>query len=724
MADKIPQLEDTQPVITPQKVSSKAEGYEAFGKSLQSLANVAEKAVEKIETDKSNAMLLSSVANIDQLKAATQEAIAVDPANAGKHIATMQDSIDKVQKIAYVNKGDRNKLKLYAQRSYNATEVEAVKAEAKQAQLGVAYEHYKNWPNQLDALRDSLNDNDPKRFEQLRDSMMDHLKSMVLLGAITPLKAGAAMESMKNVIEISKDYHDFAATPEAHTAANYHAVMANPYNKNKTNNINYPVDENTRWMVNHYATDRTFVGVEDALQNHLMPDFKSYESLTKLQRQELKLQYNGIRKADGLIDSNAALPKINQRIAELEGRTDYSSLAEKKQLNTFVKDLLGGDSQKLMARTALGGQIVRDYTDNQSFLQNKLDNTDEKNTEEIKNIHTAMFQNKNDYVDKSIAYAEAHHWPVVHPIPKEDVAVVTNGFNIGKQPGDSFNNAQNALTIFNQYSPQNQMYLANELPNPRHRVVMQTISLGGKANTDQEKLDFISSNQTRTYKEIDLKTNDQISDDYLKNAINTQIGDAIKLIQAQNNVNDGIALSGGLILASVNYAKFMSEKNGQFTMSKDSSAVNVWGSYNNVGAVTKFVNNSYSPMSGANYIVNKNQVHLEPEQMDYVAQYAIESGHTYLRGGMDEANFISFKDQAALSVTVLPNNVLIAKDINGNIAFRQPLTGDFVSHAIIEMKKLREKNIKEHLEFFKPIEAQRKIFRRPMFRRLEEENAT
>ena len=73
----------------------------------------------------------------------------------------------------------------------------------------ISFEHYKNWPYQLNALREAVNGGDEKKIESLKDSMIKHVKTLVLTGALTPIQGGAAVDSMTNVIDLSKEYHDF-----------------------------------------------------------------------------------------------------------------------------------------------------------------------------------------------------------------------------------------------------------------------------------------------------------------------------------------------------------------------------------------------------------------------------------------------------------------------------------------------------------------------------------
>jgi hypothetical protein len=462
--------------------------------------------------------------------------------------------------------------------------------------------------------------------------------------------------------------------------------MSSPTEPNQAQNVNYPTNENTRWMTNYHLQDRTFQGVQDGLYDHKF-DVEAYESLTPHQRAQVKSEVNGIRMADGLIDSNTALPKIKSRLKELEGKESFEAVAERKALKSYVTDIESGDSEALMARTTLGGQIVQNYIQKQSYLNNRIATTNPDNKDEIASLNAEMAKTKNDYVNQSVAYAQAHHWPIVSPIPHQDISIIQNGFST---KGDPAANVANAYNTFSQYSKQNQIYVAEQMKDPKQRAVMQTLAYG--RHTQAEQMDFIAANQDRKYRELDLTTN-QSGEAYLKNQINTKISNAFKVIQAQNDPINATLLNANILQASVNYAKYLSEKKGEFTVQKD-GWTDTFNSTGNIGSVASFINNAYEPMTGANYIVNKKQVNLDDSTMSGVAQYAIDRGNEYLRAHMSEAQYIQLRGNSPLTVTVTPTNVLIAQDANGNIAYSEPLTGDLVAHATAEVKRIKDEQIR------------------------------
>jgi hypothetical protein len=280
----------------------------------------------------------------------------------------------------------------------------------------------------------------------------------------------------------------------------------------------------------------------------------------------------------------------------------------------------------------------------------------------------------------------------IQPIPQADVTAVQNSFVVGQDP-------TTALTIMRTYSKQNQLYLASAMKDPKQQVVLSTVALGGTNNTDQESVDYIAANQNRTYKELDTTTDESVSDDYLRNQVNSNITNAIKLNIAQQDPVVATAMNEQLIASGVNYAKYISEKTGQYSMKKEA----VYNSVNNVNKVANYINKSYDVISGDNYLVNKNQVNIDKPKMDLVAQYAIKQGNDYLRSHVSGAAHVALMDRAPLMVTVTAKGNLVAKTNDGLIAYSQPLTTELISHAVMEQKKETRMRLEMNAKVFYPI---------------------
>src|ERR1700693_3225709 len=108
MAEKFPQFEDSQPIISPTKVNSNASGYDEMARTLGAISQKAGETAEGIASDESQSMYVNSVANAEQVKTKAQELMLQHPDMTQKIAESAQTQLDSIKTGAYVNQGDRN----------------------------------------------------------------------------------------------------------------------------------------------------------------------------------------------------------------------------------------------------------------------------------------------------------------------------------------------------------------------------------------------------------------------------------------------------------------------------------------------------------------------------------------------------------------------------------------------------------------------------------------
>lgn len=670
MANEIPQIKDEQPVISPVRVASLDDSHEAFARTLGALSSSAAEETKELVSEQSNSMYINSVANAEQVKNSAQKMMLEHPDQAPKIAKDTDTTLDSIRNSAYVNSADRQKLDTFLKTTSQSIGLESVRTEMHQKQLEGAYTHFANFPDEVKAYRAALI-NDPDRAASLHDGIVTNIHNLVSTGAITPFQAGASLKILGKAHDNAQGYHDLVKDVNG-TALDYHTLAASPLNSG-ADMTHAPINEDTRWLIDHHNSDLSFKGVQADIANRVIPNGEAWTKLTPTQQAQATEEVHGVQVADGMINSGMAFPDIEHTYKSLSEKGEilsYKDTATKNALGLYINDLKNGNYLKVMGRTPVGDSIMKNYISRNSAIQNAAIGAEEKNK--------LILQNKNEMVNRAIAYGQAHHIPAeyIQPIPQADVTAVQNSFKVGQDPATAYN-------IMKSYTPQNQLYLAGAMKEPRQRAVLSVVALGAGHNTDQENIDYIAANQNRKYTELDTTSDDKIPDDNLRNQISANITDAIKLNNIQNPPDIATALNENLIGSGVRYAKYISEKNGQYSMKTDST----FGSIDNVGSVNRYINKAYGIMTGDNYIVSTSQVKLTKPQMDYVANYAVSQGTAYLRAHMSESQHIAFSERSPLTVTVTPKNNLVAKDQYGNIAFSQPLTSELISHAIAEEKK-------------------------------------
>ncbi len=679
---EIPQLKEAHPILNAQRVSSEGEGFESFAKTLASFAQKEAETAVKLNNEKSDTMYMNSVANAEQAKKDAQIQLLEHPENADKILEHSSQTLNEIKSTAYVNAHDRAKLGKSIASAQGDISLDVAKTSVRQHQLIAAQTHFMNWPDQVAAYKDMLR-TDPANAEKMYESMVGSLKGLVSTRVITPVQAANNLKDIRGAVNLEARYHHLLQSSNA-SAEDYHRVDSSPYNNGK-DNTGSPISEDTGWLVDHFASDKSMKNIDANLFDHKLPNMEVYSSITENERNHVDQVQEGIQAADGLIRSGGSYPEVTRRLDALDSHKDSLNVrdnATRIALQDF-KNGLKNDYLGTVSSLPAGKSILRDYNDRNAAIGQMAGVSDVEK-------QRMMNENNDHMVSQMVAYGQAIHAPSdqIKPFPKAVVTAAQQGFNMNGGPGLT-------LSTLRGYSPQNQVYLANSMNTPKQQVVMQTISFGGKKLADQDALDFIAANQDRSYKEIDLKTEDSVTDNYLKNQISTQIPNAIKIIQAQNDSRNAVTLNGQLIQAGANYAKYLSEKRSQFSFKKDGS---IFGSTSNVADAVRLINSSYAPITGADYVFNKNQLDVTQTQADYLAMYAREGAGSRLQSIVSPSNYQQLKNRAPMLITMTPTHDLVAQDPSGNVLFSEHLTLNLMKHIQSEMPRLKKQREKEAID--------------------------
>lgn len=681
MANEIPQLQDTQPILNPVSPNSRAAGYEAFGKTLGQIAGMAEEKAVDIEKEESSGMYINSVANVEQVKSDAQIRLLKNPDQAQKIAEQTTDAMNAIRQNAAVNSGDRPKLNAYIDGSSAQVHLKATETAVRQNQHEMAFTHFANWGDQLKAYQDALI-TDHDKAEQLKSAMVSSLHGLVTTGALTPEQAASSMKTMSDVVGVAADVHAAYGNPET-TAKDYHTIAANPLNRGNEGNGS-PLNATTGWMIDYHNTDKTFQGVLADISNRQLPNPQAFVSLPAAERQHAIMAIHGTQEADGMINSGEPFPAIEREYKTLTEKgtvLSYKDQAKRNALGMYVNELKNGNYLKVMAGTPSGNAIMNDFTMRNSAIQNSpIDPA--KKTE-------MLLQNKNKMVDESVSWGQGHHTPsdYIQPIPQADIANVSSGFELGKDPSV-------VMQTLGQYSKQNQAYVATAMKNPAQRMIVSAISLSGNDIPPQDKLDFIAANQTgRNYLNKDIDGGEK--DKTMMTRIATNLAPAMKMVQDNYDFENGQALQNSMIVTTLKYAKYLAQKDNNIGINDKSGVMtpDSWKGY--VDQASKIYASSYSRMSGTNWAVNPSQLPtpLTNSQLDTLADHVTNEGYKYLKGGRNEAEFESAIGRNPLRMIISPTNDLLAVDGNGKVYYSMPFTNNTLPYAS-ESRKNREKELK------------------------------
>jgi hypothetical protein len=684
MANEIPKLQESQPILQAQHVSSEAEGYDAFAKTLGQIANSAEEKTVEILHDQSQTMYINSVANAEQVKTDAEARMLEHPDQVSQIAKDTANQLVTIDKTAFVNKKDRTKLKSYLDGISDNVRLHAIKTNVHQKQLESAFTHFSNFPDQLKAYQQALM-TDHDKAEHLHEAMINSLHGLVTIGAITPHQAGASIQTMRDVAGVAQSYHDKILHGDV-SAQDLHTMNANPLSGNSSN-PDLPIQESTAWKINHYNSDSSFQGVKAAISQRQKPNFETWTSLSEAQRKETIMMIEGTQQADGMINSAQSYTAIKSEVDKLseKGRVlDYRDSAKKNALDAHLEGLKN-DYMGEISKTPTGNRIMRDFVQRDTAIKNTLAYSEAGRQQ-------ALSENKNRMTNEAVAYGHGHEIPdeLIQPIPKADIAAVQNAFRAGQDPNT-------LIQTINQYSKENQAYLAQAMTDPGQRVVVQGIALAGADVPYQDKIDFIVANQNvdytahtdvekdrianRSAKEIE----GQPSDKTLMTDIYSQLRDQMQLVTQMYGPDKSGQIIDSMLKTTLNAAKYQAEKSGDRAMT--AGFFSSKSKY--LDKASSFYKSSFKMRSGSNWVVNDQQLSrkLTNSELDILADYATKEGNDFVQTHLGEARYNMMQGRDSLKMIISSTNVVKAVNVDGVVVFSQPYTDGLLYHARDTLRK-------------------------------------
>jgi hypothetical protein len=661
---ELPQYQDTQPVIQQQNIASKADGADAWAKTLGSIAGEAGQKASEMADEQSQTMYINSVANMEQLKTSAQMQLLEHPDQAPKIADNMTQASDMVKQAAFVNKKDRARLNAYIDATSDQVALDATRTNVHQTQLMAAYSHYANWPDQLKAYQQSLMKDDGTA-DKLKDAMTASLKNLVSIGALTPEQAGSSIKSMGGMVDVVRDHVALYGNPNA-SAQDYHTVTSSLLNKNPADNVNTPINENTGWAVNYYSQDRSFQGVLSDIYNRTLPNPMFFDSLQPSQREHAIMTMQGVRQADGIINSGTPLPVMQGAYDDLNQRgrvLNYREQGLRNSLGVYLNRVKNGNYLDAIQSTPSGGAILHDYVNRNAAISNSPMGDQDKVKFTLDNL--------NSMVNRAVSYGYGHNFAPdkIQPIPAPIVDSMEQGFKAG-------NNPQVILDTIQQFRPENRPWLAQAMKNPRQQVVVQTVNLAGDTVKPTDKLEFIAANQVgQQY----LKVNEGQSKSNMTDpkilgliASSPEFKAASTVIGAQYDPYKAPIIQRELANAALNYIKYQGEKTGDFMLTNKDAYIK---------QASNIIANAFPKISSTNYVANPKQINITPSEMDILAHYVIKQGEDFLKGGVKESVFMSAIERNPLKMTLSPTNEVLAVDGNNKVYWHAPFTPDMMGAA-------------------------------------------
>lgn len=676
MAEKLPTFQDEDPIVQDVKVASRAPGYEALAAGFGAIEKTSEAIGEDYMKEKSNAMYLQTSAQMEHIRSQANVKVIQDPANSETYYKNANDQMKTVLDAAQVSSADRAKLNFNMTRNSDILAVKAAEATHRQAALGTQLAIYDSYDASLQTFG-NLNATDPQKAQEYYQDHINKYKSAVMAGAITPIEEMKFKQGFAWVAQSQARTAEVARNPDA-TAQHYQteAARTSAINPPDATPAGTPMDEHTKFHVVHYNNTASYQEVEQGLLNRNSPDWLTMSRLTDDQQQNLIHISDGIATADGFTVSGKPLPIIDAEIKRLTDKDTYQTpedKAEKYALETWRKGL----SQNLtgvVAQSPDGAAMIQDNITRVAAIHAAGDTPD---------VTAQKLAINNDRFNMGkINWAQGRMIPSAEIVPDhQDAIMADSGFKLN-------GNADTSLQTLFKYSDRTRPFLLNGITNPAHRAVLETVA-NSEAPMDMRR-DLIYANSESVNpvsgKPIDTKYEmGDIEKDAKGGKLNTQVATTLqpifKLMDAQYSAQDARLIKEGLLTSAVRYVKYISAKHDDYTLS---------GMKDYLSQVQQLYGSAYHPKTGTNYIVNDvpaaNSYHLDDKDHAALAQFAVTQGYDAIKQKSDHNHFGVAQDYNPLMMTISPTQEVQAVDGNGNVFWRQQLTGEFLQRARREYK--------------------------------------
>ncbi len=665
----IPTLQESQPVLTPVQVNSGAEGYEAFAKTLGSLAQSAGEKTVEMAKDQSQAQLMTSSAQSETIKTNAQIEMIKHPDQAENILGHVASSLDKLNQEAFVNDADRRKLAFLNSQDFNQLRLKAATTSFGESQKAASLAFWDSYPVTNKQIQDALDTGDLKKAEMLENNLHNTALGLARTGSISPEQYASIRKINYELYSRTEDLMKMSQNPNGHSAADFHAAVASPFESGNFGNVGYPTDANTAWMANHYNSDRSFSGQLTSLYNDQPISWGVVAGSTDDQYNEFKQQMIGVNTVKGAINANSSLAQIDAHIKALEAQPKLTNI-QQGQVNYWksFQNRLKADNgyYQVMGGTTLGGRLTQDYNNESVAIMNSAKTPQEKSD--------AIRDNDNNYIGKMISLGQSMmlDHDLIKPIPAPWVQDVQTAFNKDAP-------VTGAIARLSYVKPQYRAYLADAMKKPEQAmaVFLSGETLGKADTTFQAQL--IEANQDRDYSSLlktgknetkDVNVWDDISSDSSMKGLYYYLG----------RLPGGTETQGGLRKAAVNYVLYRAAKEGD---------VNLNGKANYERDFVNNVSKGFNIVDGGRYLFNGSSLNLRKPDMDYIADYALSQAYQHIHAGRTEEEFQTYVDLNPLHATNTPDGRIVvidkaghaAVDNQGHSAFDQPYTNNMLNAA-------------------------------------------
>lgn len=659
---ELPQFNETQSVLQQQKVNSKAEGFDAWAKTLGNIANEAGNQAEKIEEEKSNALFMVSANSANELKTKTHIEMIQNPDKANNIAKNALSVNESIKQAAVLNEKDRSRLNYMVNENQSQINLRAAETDHSFQVRSLGNKFWDEYPISMRQIEEAIGQGDFDKAKILEENLHANALSAAKIGSLSPEAFGRVNKSMRDLYDRASYLTKLSQDPNGVSAHEYHANKISPFASQSFDNIGQPVHGNTQWMANHLNYDRTMQGQLNALYNGQPVNFGVVASASENDYNKFIMTMNGVNQVKGAISSGIPFNQIQAHIETLETKEKLSAIEEGQV--TYWKSLNNRMSSDnafygIMGQVGLGQEYTAEHQAQSASLRATKGGAD---------LVRALQDNDNKYIGQMVDLARSlsldPHY--IKPIPVEWSNEVKSSFQKDAP-------VLPALRRLEYVAPEFRAYLAEAMPKSHQGMSVWVAGLTLGKTDSSFQADLIHANQNQIEpnapKGEGKEKNSLITSG--KEDVGTKADNIWSAIISQNDnmksiytylgkLPNGASAQSGFRQMAINYVNDQAQRAGDVDLSHKDDYINTFA--NNI-------NKGFNFYQSDKALINLTDLPITRQQdVDYLTNYALSEAYKRIHEGKSESDFQTSLSINPLMVVSTPDRRLIVIDRYGRAA--------------------------------------------------------
>jgi len=617
MVQEFVRSNESNPIINPPNPGSQARGLDNLAQVFGKIAGrTMEKSVD-FASAASKSNLLQTHSMIQDVEANSKIEMFKSPAHAEDIANNAKTSIEKIKQNSKLNGEDRAQLNASANTMSRSLGLKAGETSAKLGMMQAKYASLSAFGDTSSTIIEKMFQ-DPEGADQFIEDQYEALKGQVASGVLTPTEANNLHKQLEikveNAQELAKGMRE--GTLNASELSAFHASETQ---KIPMLNAGLPISHATAMISNHHMAQ---ISVADAKSKYASGNNPSVMELTALGSKEVKglLRYGrGSHRADGDINSGASWDLLQQRQTYLKSKNEKTMEEEGyyHRLNNFFTDIEQPSGyQAFVSATPEGARIYEGFANEDASINQSVDFGTPAQINQQKDLRRV--DNLNKMISKVNALGIGANYPdnIRQPIPQQYLQPIVDGFNQG---GD----VTAMISSLGILSNENRAYAMNAFKDdPRKAGVVYTVGNLLKTGDTQFLNNFVKSQQNNAlsggdkaisaadkYEQLDT-SDEGYSNSKLKQKILPYLSNISPWLRSQAN---GGQAEESQLDAAMRYVKFMGALNGDYKLTNVDSYLKDY---------QKNMDESYKVEQGSNFILDRNNVPLDTNEMGILASHS------------------------------------------------------------------------------------------------------